>query len=280
MTALQPSTDETTTAQATEPAGDIQSSVREDLLSYADLGGFTLTPKTHAWYAAVDTITNPEEARAASTALAELRGRDLPATREAATRLHAETTLGELTTVAALSEAVALLHRVRTTLAVLTPAVFASHELTAFTAATGDGRWRKEHGVKLSWGQRRALRRAVRGFAATPGARRPALHQALVSAAADRDAWAALSPAAPARHCPPTRPSSTARSRPSKPPRPGCANWTGCCPSTPWPACPSRSWPNWSTNWPPTRARCTGCRPSARCATASSSADTARCWRN
>lgn len=172
MTALQPSTDETTTAQATEPTGDIQSSVREDLLSYAELGGFTLTAKTHAWYAAADTIANPEEARAASTVLAELRGRDLPATRETAARLLAETTLGELKTAAALNEAVTLLHRIRTTLATLSPAIYASDALESFTAATADGRWRKEHGVKLSWGQRRALRRDVRAFAVTPGTRR------------------------------------------------------------------------------------------------------------
>jgi hypothetical protein len=195
MTALQPSTDETTTAPATEPTGDIQSSVREDLLSYADLGGFTLTPKTHAWYAAADTIANSEEARAASTALAELRGRDLPATRETAARLLAETTLGELKTAAALADAVTLLHRVRATLTTLTPAIYTSAEVEAFAAATADGAWRKEHGVKLSWGQRRALRRDLRVFVVTPGTRRAALHTALVGAAADRKAWAALSPA-------------------------------------------------------------------------------------
>jgi hypothetical protein len=194
MTALQPSTDETTTAPATEPTGDIQSSVREDLLSYADLGGFTLTPKTHAWYAAADTITNSEEARAASTVLAELRGRDLPATRATAARLRAETTLGELKTAATLGEAVALLHRVRTTLATLTPEVYASDDLEAFAAATADGRWRKAHGVTLSWGQRRALRRALRPFAVVPGTRRATLHAALASAASDREDWAALSP--------------------------------------------------------------------------------------
>jgi len=196
MTALQPSTDETTTAQATEPTGDTQSSVREDLLSYADLGGFTLTPKTHAWYAAADTITNSEEARAASTVLAELRGRDLPATRATAARLLAETTLGELRTAATLSAAVGLLHRVRTTLTVLTPAVYASAELEAYTAATADGRWRKERGVKLSWGQRRALRRELRPFAVVPGTRRATLHAALASAATDRKDWAELSPSA------------------------------------------------------------------------------------
>ena len=194
MTALQPSTDETSTAPANEPSNETTSGVREDLLSYAELGGFTLSAKTHAWYAAVDTITNPEEARAASTVLAELRGRDLPATRDAASRLVAETTLGELNTTAAVGDAVALLLRVRATLAILTPAAYESNDLEPLAAATADGRWRKERGVKLSWGQRRSLRKTARSLAAAPGTRRAALHTALASVAADRTLWAALSP--------------------------------------------------------------------------------------
>ncbi|QMU75471.1 hypothetical protein GXW83_06655 [Streptacidiphilus sp. PB12-B1b] len=194
MTALQPSTDETSQAPASEPSNENPSGVRADLLSYAELGGFTLTAKTHAWYAAVDTVATPEEARAASTVLAELRGRDLPATRETAARLVAETTLGELNTAAAVSEAVALLLRVRATLATVTPAAFAALDLDELTAATASGRWRKEHGVTLSWSRRRALRREARALATSPAVRRGALHEALAAIPAECTEWSALSP--------------------------------------------------------------------------------------
>ncbi|MEY9965261.1 hypothetical protein ABIA33_003303, partial [Streptacidiphilus sp. MAP12-16] len=195
MTALHlPSTDETSPSTAAVADGDSQPGVREDLLSYASLGGFTLTAETHAWYAAVDTIGSPEDARAASTVLAELRGRDLPAARAAAVRLLAETTLGELDSVATVTRAVALLLRVRTTLATLTPAVYEAEDLDGLVAATESGKSRKARGVKLSWGRRLTLGSAARGLAASKRIRRAALHAALASAARERADWAALAP--------------------------------------------------------------------------------------
>ena len=192
MTALDLSAPADTTAPAT--LGDTSSDARQNLIDYASLGGFTLTSETHAWYAAVDTVGSPEEARAASTVLAELRGRDLPATREAATRLAAETTLGELDSVVAVGKALALTLRVRSTLAVLMPGAHESDQLAALAAATASGRWRKEQDAKLTWGQRINLGRAARGYAVSKRPRRSTLHAALVAAAAERADWAAISP--------------------------------------------------------------------------------------
>ncbi|MHA6764195.1 hypothetical protein [Streptacidiphilus sp. PAMC 29251] len=190
MTALDTQTlDETTPAST----GDASSDARQNLIDYASLGGFTLTAETHAWYAAVDTVDSPEEARAASTVLAELRGRDLPATREAAARIAQETTLGELDTVVAVGRALALTLRVRSTLEVLVPTAYESEHLDTFAAATGSGQWRKEQGAKLSFGQRLNLGKAARGLAVAKRPRRGVLHAALVAAAAERADWAALS---------------------------------------------------------------------------------------
>jgi hypothetical protein len=168
--------------------------IREDLRSYADLGGFTLTPRTHAWYAAVETIQNSEEARAASTVLAELRGRDLPAVRDGATRLAAGTALAEPGTVEETRLAVELSLQVRNTLATLSPAAYDETELDALVAATASRAWRKEQGVKLSWTQRRSLRGRARGLVQGKRARRDALHSALAAAVAARADWAALAP--------------------------------------------------------------------------------------
>ncbi|MFF3250188.1 hypothetical protein ACFYWP_04120 [Actinacidiphila glaucinigra] len=186
------------TAPSLHSTADIASlpeETRDDLRAYAELGGFTLTTDTHAWYAAVDTVAGPEEARAASTVLAELRGRDLPALRAAAQRLEAAEALGIdiPRTVAECGRTVSLLLRVRLTLRTLNADVYdvAEAELDEFVAATASGAWRRDRGVKVAWLRRRSLRGRVRGLA-TGRPRRDAVHTALASAATERTDWAAL----------------------------------------------------------------------------------------
>ncbi|MET9873798.1 hypothetical protein ABZZ36_04075 [Actinacidiphila glaucinigra] len=196
------------TAPSLHSTADIASlpeETRDDLRAYAELGGFTLTTDTHAWYAAVDTVAGPEEARAASTVLAELRGRDLPALRAAAERLEEAEALGIdiPRTVAESGRTVSLLLRVRLTLRTLNADVYdvAEPDLDEFVAATASGAWRRDRGVKVAWLRRRSLRGRVRGLA-TGRPRRDAVHTALASAATERNDWAALGgagrPAVPA----------------------------------------------------------------------------------
>ncbi|MGW2251603.1 hypothetical protein ACWCXH_15585 [Kitasatospora sp. NPDC001660] len=165
--------------------------LREDLGRYADLGAFTLTADTHAWYAALDTVATPEDARAASSALAELRGRDLTQTWEAVTALAADAKLAEPDTVAKTVLLVELLQRVHRTSATLTGAAYDA-DLDALAAATADGAWRRERGIKLSWLRARALRKQAAALATDRRTRREDLHEALISAEIERRAWAAL----------------------------------------------------------------------------------------
>ncbi|MET8624007.1 hypothetical protein ABZW30_09695 [Kitasatospora sp. NPDC004669] len=171
-----------------------ETDLREDLGRYAELGAFTLSADTHAWYAAVDTVATPEDARGASTALAELRGRDLQQTWEAVTALAAEVKLDEPDSVAKTALLVELLQRVHRTSAVLTSAAY-DVDLTALAAATADSSWRRENGVKLSWLRGRALRKQAAALATDRRVRREDLHEALTSAEIERRAWAALAPA-------------------------------------------------------------------------------------
>ncbi|MFF3004251.1 hypothetical protein ACFVTF_15750 [Kitasatospora sp. NPDC057940] len=171
-----------------------ETDLREDLGRYAELGAFTLTADTHAWYAAVDTVATPEDARAASTALAELRGRDLHQTWDAVAVLAADAKLDEPDTVAKAALLVEMLQRVHRTSATLTTAAYDA-DLGALAAATADGTWRRENGVKLSWLRARSLRKQATALATDRRIRREDLHEALASAEVERRAWAALAPA-------------------------------------------------------------------------------------
>ncbi|MEV7023147.1 hypothetical protein [Kitasatospora sp. NPDC093558] len=170
-----------------------ESDLREDLGRYADLGAFTLTTDTHAWYAALGTVATPEDARAASSALAELRGHDLTQTWEAVTAIAADAKLDEPGTVAKTVLLVELLQRVHRTSATLTAAAYDA-DLDALAAATADSAWRRERGIKLSWLRARALRKQATALATDRRTRREDLHEALASAEIERRAWAALDP--------------------------------------------------------------------------------------
>lgn len=181
-------------SQQVSPEHSARPSTRDDLRSYAELGGFTLTAGTHAWYAAVDTIKTSEGSRAASTALAELRVRDLPAVRRGAARVAAASALTEPDTLETTRVAVSLLARMRDTLTTLTPAVYAESDLDTLVAATATSGWRKEKEAKLPWGRRRSLLGRARGLAVAKRPRKDALHSALTAAKAERAEWAALVP--------------------------------------------------------------------------------------
>ncbi|MFJ4988105.1 hypothetical protein ACIP9H_30440 [Streptomyces sp. NPDC088732] len=184
------------TAPSLHSSADLASlspELRDDLRGYADLGGFTLTAATHAWYAAAETIGGPEEARAASTVLTELRVRDLPAVARAAGRIGEGTDFDAPGTVEETERIVALLLRVRSTLRTLSPEAYglSDDELHELIAATANGAWRRERGLKLSWLRRRAPGKRARTLA-SGRARRDALHAALTATSADRAEWAAL----------------------------------------------------------------------------------------
>ncbi|BFV56234.1 hypothetical protein KCMC57_up13380 [Kitasatospora sp. CMC57] len=165
---------------------------REDLGRYAELGGFTLTAEANPWYAA-QAVATSEDARAASTALAELRSHDLIATRDSLAAL-----LGDAATPATLTELTrltAILQRAHGTSTALRREVYDA-DLDALTAALAPARWRREQGVKLPWGRRRALRAEAKSFALDGRVRRAELLDAVRTAAATHADWTAAAGAA------------------------------------------------------------------------------------
>ncbi|MFJ1751695.1 hypothetical protein [Kitasatospora sp. NPDC088134] len=170
--------------------GETRQSTREELGRFADQGGFTLTADANPWLEAAETLTGPEEARAASTVLAELRSRDTRAVGRAANAIADKAGLRIPDTLGGLTTLLDLLQRVHATTATLRPEVYA-RDLGQLAAATGTGAYRKAVGAKLGWNQRRSLRAQARTLAAA-GARRADLHTALVAAVAAHRDWTAL----------------------------------------------------------------------------------------
>ncbi|MEV0532535.1 hypothetical protein [Kitasatospora sp. NPDC050463] len=175
-------------------AATAETGLRDELGRYAELGAFTLTAGTHAWYAAVDTVATPEDARAASTTLAELRGSDLQQTWEAVTTLAADAKVEVPGSVAVAALFAETLQRVHQTSAILIAAAYDA-DLDALVAATADRAWRRENGVKLSFLRARGLRKQAAALVAGGRKARPEeLHEALASAKIERRAWAVLAP--------------------------------------------------------------------------------------
>ncbi|MFC5906705.1 hypothetical protein ACFP3V_05670, partial [Streptacidiphilus monticola] len=166
------------------PSTPLPADAREDLVRYADAGGFTLSTETHPWYAALDSVSRLDEARAASTLLAELRSRDLPLLEQAAERLAALPGFEVPEAVGELASAVIVLARLQESLAVLRPEAYdaAEDELRALAAATASSAWRAERGVRQSWWQRSRLTRRARRLAAGGRPHRDELHRAVAAA--------------------------------------------------------------------------------------------------
>ncbi|MFI1523693.1 hypothetical protein [Kitasatospora cineracea] len=179
------------TASATD--GETRQSTREELGRFADQGGFALTADANPWLEAAETLTGPEDARAASTVLAELRSRDTRAVGQAANAIAAKAGLDIPDTLGGLTTLLDLLQRVHATSAALRTEAY-EHDLAELAAATGNSAYRKDAGAKLGWNRRRQLRAQARALA-TAGTRpgRADLHTALVAAAAAHRDWTALS---------------------------------------------------------------------------------------
>ncbi|MFE1317986.1 hypothetical protein [Kitasatospora phosalacinea] len=185
--------DDTASDTAATTDGETRQSTREELGRFAEQGGFALTADTNPWLEAAETVTGPEDARAASTVLAELRSRDTRAVGQAANAIATKAGLDIPDTLGGLSTLLDLLQRVHATSATLRTEVY-EQDLAELAAATGSSAYRKENGAKLGWNRRRQLRGQARALAAAgtrPG--RADLHTALVAAADAHRDWTALS---------------------------------------------------------------------------------------
>src|SRR6185437_8321567 len=154
--------------------------IHDELREFAHLGGFVLRPDSTPWFGAA--LGAPEDARAACDLAVRLSTRLLPLLIHRVGQVSEETGLAAPAGYTDCVERLALFDRVRQTLRVLTPGVYAA-DPGRLATAVGDG-----GGLGLR--ERRALRKQATGLV-TAGTElsREDLAAALTQAAAQLADW-------------------------------------------------------------------------------------------
>ncbi|HWS57429.1 MAG TPA: hypothetical protein VN257_02730 [Actinotalea sp.] len=181
---LTPPVAESLTAERRAQAG-------ADLVTVAGLGAFAASTPTTAWYGA--EILTADRARAALAAVDRLHDDALPRLREQVVAVAEATGLTPAATPAEWDEQLAMLAGVRGALDVFQPIAF-ERSAADLVAATASREWRAEHGVEMSRGVRRRLRRQAKDLL-RPGRPVDDLHAALLDVQARRQVWQAHCPA-------------------------------------------------------------------------------------
>ncbi|PJJ70133.1 hypothetical protein CLV28_1961 [Sediminihabitans luteus] len=156
----------------------------------AELGAFDDAARTTPWAGA--DLTTEVAAGNALLRVTRLVDQTLPQLRAQVAEVSRTTGLDTAPTVRTWSTQLTMLAGMRGTLDVFLPEVF-ERAADDLVNATATRQWRADHGVELSWAQRRRLRKQAKDML-RPGVRVPDLHAALVQVAEQRTVWR--------RHCP------------------------------------------------------------------------------
>src|SRR5690606_20666499 len=161
---------------------------REELARAAALGAFRLRASDTPWYGVV--LTSAEHATETLARVRRLAAL-MPALVDQVAATASQTGLDEAVTLRQWSDQLELLEGIRASLDIFLPAVF-ERSATDMAAAAASRTWRAEHGITLSWGARRRLRKQARDLL-RPGVAVPDLHAELEAVQARRELWR--------RHC-------------------------------------------------------------------------------
>lgn len=163
---------------------DAREALRSELLSFSDLGAFTLDVEDTVWFGA--KFAGSEDAEAAR-AVAERAGDAVPRLVDAAEPVLRAAKLNPPRTVGDWGAALTTLSTIKRSLERFTPEIF-SQNLDVFIGATGTGDYRREHQVDLGVFERGRVKKAAREFV-RPGVTVDDLHAALVAVREQRDAY-------------------------------------------------------------------------------------------
>lgn len=161
---------------------------REELAHAAALGAFRLRASDTPWYGAV--LTGSEHATETLKRVRELAAL-LPTLREQVEATAAQTGLDVAHTLGQWSEQLELLEGIRASLDVFVPQVF-ERSANDMAAAAASRAWRERHGITLSWGERRRLKKQAKDLL-RPGVAVADVHAELLAVQARRELWR--------RHC-------------------------------------------------------------------------------
>jgi hypothetical protein len=170
--------------------GERREAVRAELVRAAELGAFAVRPGDTPWFGA--RLTDADAARDAVARVGRLSEDLLPRLRRRLADVAARTGLRRPRSLREWGEQLRMLDGVRQALDVFQPVIF-ERSAADLVAATAPRAWRAEHGVAMSWGTRRRLRRQARDLV-RPGRPVGDLHAELLHVQAQREAWT--------EHCP------------------------------------------------------------------------------
>lgn len=168
-------------------SGEALDDTRIRLREYTDLGAFAPNGRS-LWKDAL--LRTGEEARQAVAAVQLLHAGTLPRAAHALDQLLAEVGLRRPANLDEWRLTLDIVDAVNATLAVLEPEVYEA-DLDRLVAATASGGRRRALGVKVSFGDRRRLRKQARALALEEMPKK-ALHWALAAAKEQQDGWSAM----------------------------------------------------------------------------------------
>src|SRR5690606_10335526 len=157
---------------------------RAELARAAALGAFRLRASDPPWYGVV--LTSAEHATETLARVRRLAAL-MPTLVDQVAATASQTGLDEAVTLRQWSDQLELLEGIRASLDIFLPAVF-ERSATDMAAAAASRTWRAEHGITLSWGTRRRLRKQARDLL-RPGVAVPDLHAELEAVQARRELW-------------------------------------------------------------------------------------------
>lgn len=159
--------------------------VREDLRTYVELGGVRVLRRESPWWRA--EVTEKDLPRVVAE-LYELPAAALHQATDQMRHLLAQVGLPMPGDFTGWQRALELLEGVAASIELFGPEIFDDH-LDALHYATAPRAERNRHGMRLPWGQRRALAKQSRRMCTTGMTRRADLHRALTEALTRRAAW-------------------------------------------------------------------------------------------
>ncbi len=165
--------------------GELEQGIKD----FVDRGGLRILRRETPW--CNTQVRTVDEAEAVLIQLDQLSNQTLKRSQHGVQRLVTQTGLRQPQDFAGWEEVLGLLDGITQSVRDFGPTIFGT-QLDQFAQATADRATRARYSQPLSWGQRRALVKQLRGLTTTGLRKKPALHAALTAVLGQRQRWQEL----------------------------------------------------------------------------------------